>query len=178
MIPIPSIAGLNLYAGVFLAGLAAGGYAVHTWHKAQRADAIDQARTSERALQRSASQSDVRYVDRLHDQVRHAQDNATAFRRALNATNDDLARCRVDAELVRLLDDAGQLPGAAGHPAEPRPGSARAAATPASSSCDVELERCRANYAEVCVPNAIHVRELRAFTRRLIQDYNRATGRE
>jgi hypothetical protein len=172
---IPFIPAPYLYAGLFLAGLAAGGYGVHTWHKAQRVDTIERARTSEQGFQRVARQADVRYIERLHDQAAAAQTNAKAWERAMLETNYQLAQCRVGADAVGLLNAAG-MPGAAADPAQPRPGSATAA--PArDSNAAAELGVCRRNYAEVCVPNAVQLEELRGFTRRLIKDYNDKIGR-
>ena len=173
--PLPSIPAVYLYGAAFVAGLAAGAYGVHTWHKAQAVDAINKARKDERGFQRQANQADVRYVDRLHEQAARAERNAANFRRVLDEKNRELATCRVDAELLRVLDDARSMPGTAGHPAEPRPPAARAEA-PRDGNCARELETCRANYTDVCVPNAVQVIELRAFTRKLIEDYRRATG--
>lgn len=174
---IPGIPAPYIWAGLFLAGVLSGGYAVNTWHKAQRVDAIETARKDERSLQKGANQAGVRYADALLEQQQTADKNAKDFRRVLNEKNRQLADCRVDAELVGVLDDAARMPRAAGDPGEPRPGPAPALPAP-DSTCEAELGTCRRNYAEVCVPNAIHLRDLRGFTRGLIRDYNRAIGRE
>lgn len=174
---IPGIPSPYIWAGLFLAGVLSGGYAVNTWHKAQRVDSIEKARKDERSLQKGANQAGVRYADALFEQGATASKNELNFRRVLDEKNRELATCRVDAELIRVLDAAARMPRPTGDPVESGPGPARAAPAP-DSTADAELDKCRANYAEVCVPNAIHLRELRAFTRDLIRNYNRAIGRD
>lgn len=164
-----------VWAGLFVAGVLSGTYGTHTWYKAQRVDAIEQARKIERSLQRVANQADIRYVDELHAQRERAEANADKFKRALHDKNAELAGCRVDAALLQLLDDAGMSDPSA-DPSEPRSPGARASA-PRDSNCAAELERARDNYANVCAPNAIQLRELQFFTRKLIGDYNCAVGR-
>lgn len=171
MIPAP-----YLYGGLLVVGFLAGGSSMHVWQKAQRVDTIEQARVDEGKLQKGANQAGARYADALFEQQRTAERNENNFKRVLNEKNRDLDSCRVDAELVGLLDDAGRVPAPAGDPAEPGPAAARAAPAP-DSTCAVELSICRANYAETCVPNAIHLREVLDFTRGMIRDYNKAIGR-
>lgn len=168
MIPLP-IPAPYLYAGVFLAGLVAGGYGVQTWHKAQRVDAVDKARTTERAGATLANQAQVRHLERLVELREHAERNAGAFRRALDETNAELRACRVSGAVVRLLDDAGD-PGAAGVPGGAVPARPDVA-PPRDSTADVELETCRRNYAEVCVPNARQLNDLIDWYERLRRRY-------
>ena len=166
-----------LWAITGAAGLALGAYAMHTWQKAQHVDAVERGRAGELQLQKGAGQAAVRYADRLLEQQQTADLTGRKFQEVLRAKNSELDSCRVDAELVGLLDAAGTLPGAAGDPGEPRSGPAPAAPAPDSTAA-AELATCRANYAEVCIPNAIQLLELREFTRGLIRDYNRAVGRD
>ncbi len=174
---IPGIPAPYILAGLFIAGVLSGGYGTHTWYKAQRVDAVETARTDERHLQKGANQASVRHADALLEQEQTAAKNEKDFRRVLNEKNRELANCRVDAELIGVLDDAARMPGAARDPGEPRPGPAAAVPAP-DSTCEAELGICRANYADVCVPNALQLRDLQGFTRGLIRDYNRAIGRE
>lgn len=165
-----------LWACTLAGGLLSGAYGMHTWHKAQAVDAIETARDDERDLQHDANQASARHADALLEQQQTAALNAGKFDKAIHEKNRELAACRVDAAVVELLDAAGELPDAAGDPAEPRPSAARAQAAP-DSTADVELGRCRANYADVCVPNALQLRDLQGFTRDLIRNYNCAIGR-
>jgi hypothetical protein len=155
-------------AGLAL-GLAGGAYGLHTWHKAQRVDQIEEARTDERAGVRTANQADVRHLDRIFEQRRHAENNAAAFRRQLEDTDANLGACRVSVDLLGVLDDAG-LPADPGPAGDAEPAAARAAA---ASTCDVELDKCRVNYAEVCVPNRDQVNGWREFYRRLQLQHNK-----
>ena len=170
MIPIPPK--LYLYGGLFLAGLFSGGYGVHTWYKAQRVEAIEEARQSERELQVLANKADQSYATYMRSHAAHAKSNEAKYRRVLNEANSELADCRVDARLISVLNDAG-VPEA---PADPAGSGSVApdASAPRDSNCAVELDVCRSNYAEVCIPNEIQLRELQKFTRELIRDYNKS----
>lgn len=172
---IPGIPAVYLYLGVAAVSFSAGLYSMHTWHTAQRVEAIEQARKDERSLQKGANQASVRYADALDAQKADAALNEKKWRAALNAKDRALDDCRVDSALVELLDQAG-MPGTAGDPGESRPRAAGAEAPP-DASCIAELSTCRENYADVCRPNALQLRELQEFTRGLIRDYNRAIGR-
>lgn len=172
---LPAIPAPWIWAGLFLAGVLSGGYGTHTWYQAQRVSAIEKARKDERTLQNGANQASVRHADALLEQRLTAEKNESNFRKAINATNRELADCRVSADVVSVLDEAG-VSGLAGDPGESGSGTARAAPAP-DSTCAVELDKCRANYADVCVPNAIQLRDLQGFTRGLIRDYNRQIGR-
>lgn len=162
--PIPAA---YLYAAAFLAGA----YAMHTWHKAQRVDRVEQVRETEFAGAAIGNQAQVRHLERLVDLRQHAEANAGRFRRALDETDAALRSCRVSGALVRLLDDAGD-PAPAGVPG--RAVQPPADAAPArDSTADVELATCRRNYAEVCAPNARQLRDLIDWYEELRGKYNR-----
>lgn len=170
MIPLPFPAPY-LYLAVFVAGLAGGGYGVHTWYKAQRVEAIQDARVTERDGARLGNQADVRYLDRMLEQRAHAETNATAYERALNEANLELAYCRVDVRTLGVLNAAGaaEPAGAAGSAG---PGAAPAEAA-RDSTAAAELDVCRANYAEVCVPNAEQLRRLQRWYLDLRERFNK-----
>lgn len=151
------------------------GWTVKTWKVAKDQLVAERAsRVIERGLQKSANQAEVRYADRLLSQEETAQKNAALWTKALQLSQQRLADCRVDAELVGLLNDA-TVPAPAGPAAQPGP-RAEAAVQAQESNCAAELGTCRRNYVEVCVPNAVQLQELQSFYKKLQQDYNRAAN--
>lgn len=166
---IPGIPNPSVLAGVFLAGLVAGGYGVHTWYKAQRVDALQEARALERGGVRVANQSDVRYIDRIHEQREAANARAGKFQTAFNLAADGLRACRVSPELLGLLNDTGAKP-APGPAAEPRPA---APAAQAGTDCAAVVETYRWNIDNVIEPNRIQLEELQRFYRDVQRKFNR-----
>lgn len=167
MIPIPGTA--YLLAGAFLGGLAAGGYGVHTWYKAQRTDAILEARKVERAGVRVAVQADVRYIDRLHANTEAANAKADKFKKAFDLAANSLRRCAVSPDLLRLLNDTGEKP-VAGSARKPEPAAEK---TQAGSDCAEVLATYKWNIDNVIVPNAIQIEELQRFYLDVQRKFNR-----
>ncbi len=168
VIPMP-----YLCAGVFLIGLSVGGYGVHTWYQADRVKAIEQARRTETVLQQGATVADTGYLKKLTQQLDKSQRNADRWR-ALYEENKELANCVVGPAAIGVLNDAGM----SGAPASAaRAGPAAAETETSRSNCAAELDVCRRNYTDVCVPNEVQLGDLQRFTRKLIADYNKATGK-
>ena len=167
MITIPGTAYLLL--GAFVGGLASGGYGVHTWYKAKRVEAIQEARTLERAGVRVGHQADIRYIDRLHANTEKANARADKFQAVFKIAADGLQRCAVAPDLLRLLNEPGEKP-AAGTAAK---AGATAPAPEAGSNCAAVVETYRWNQDNVIEPNRIHVEELQRFYRDLQKKFNR-----
>ena len=167
MIPIPGTPWLLL--GAFVGGLAGGGYGVHTWYKAQRVEAIQEARTLEREGVRTAVQADVRYIDRLHANTEKANARAEKFQAAFALATDSLQRCAVSSDLLRLLNESGEkpAPGPTGK-LEPAP-----PAVEAGSDCAAVIDTYRWNQDNVIEPNRIHVEELQRFYRDVQKRFNK-----
>lgn len=159
-----------LLLGAFLGGLGAGGYGVHTWYQAKRVNALEAARTVERAGVRTAHQADIRYIDRLHEQKGIADARADKFQKAFNMAADSLRRCAVSPELVRLLNESREKP-VAGVAAKPE--SAPSDAQAGSSDCAAVVETYQWNIDNVVVPNQIQIQELQRFYWELRQRFNR-----
>lgn len=140
-----------------------------------RLAALEEARATERAGVAIAGQADVRYIDRLHEQAGAANARAAAFQSALEANREQLARCRVNSDLLGLLN-AGTAEPAAGPAGEPGPAAAPAeAGAPApgaGTSCEAVIETYRWNIDNVIVPNAIQLMELQRFYRDLRKRFN------
>ena len=167
MIPIPGTPSLLL--GAFLGGLAAGGYGVHTWYKAQRVEAIQEARKVEREGVRTANQADVRYIDRLHQNTEKANARATQFQAAFRTAADGLRHCNVSPDLLRLLNESREKP-AAGSAAKPKPAPETAQA---GSNCAAVVETYEWNIDNVIEPNRIQAEELQRFYRDVQKKFNR-----
>jgi len=167
MIPIPGTPYLLL--GAFLSGLAAGSYGVHTWYKAQRVEAIQEARNTEREGVRAANQADVRYIDRIFAQREAANANADKFKAAFTVAADSLRRCAVSPDLLRLLNESRESP-APGLAAKPEPAAPETQA--GSSDCAAVVETYRWNIDNVIVPNAIQIEELQRFYRDVQRRFN------
>lgn len=176
MIPIPP--SLYVTAAAFVAGLASGGYGVHTWYKAQRVEALQQARTLERDGVRIANQADVRYIDRIFQQREAAHARATRFETAFRQAADGLRACRVGPDLLGLLNDTGEKP-PAGPAAQPKPAATAAQTDPKGASgaggtdCAAVVETYRWNIDNVIVPNQLQIEELQRFYRDLQRKFNR-----
>lgn len=167
MISIPSTA--YLLAGTFLAGTASGGYAVHTWYKAQKVEKLQEARQLERGGVRTANQSDVRYIDRLHENTEKANARASQWQTSFNLAADSLRKCSVSPDIVRLLNSVG-----AGVVAGPASGAKPAAKeTETNSNCAVVLETYKWNIENVVRPNEIQIEELQKFYREIQQKFNK-----
>lgn len=158
-----------LLLGAFVGGLASGGYGVHTWYKAQRVEAIQEARKTEREGVKTANQADVRYIDRLHTNTEIANARAEKFQAAFKTAANSLRRCAVSPELVRLLNDTGEKP-ATGPAAKPKPAAPDAEA---GSNCAAVVETYRWNQDNVIEPNRIQVEELQRFYRDVQKKFNR-----
>lgn len=148
-----------LCAYTFAAGLTAGGYGVHTWYKAQRVDAIESARTTERAGVSKANQADVRYVDRIMEQRDKANANAAKWEKAFNTAADSLRHCAVGPDLLRLFNDGRSAP-TAGTPGAPGPAAVEAEA---GSNCAAVIATEQWNKENVVIPNSIQIEELQRF---------------
>ncbi len=61
--------------------------------------------------------------------------------------------CTVPIDVVRLLDTATHMPKDAGS-------SFRTESPTKTVTCSAELDLCKRNYAEVCVPNALQLEEI------------------
>lgn len=148
-----------LMAYAFTGGVAAGGYGVHTWYKAQRVDAIEKARETERLGVRKANQADVRYIDRIMEQREHANAKAAEFQRAFTIAADSLRRCAVSPDLLGLLNDGRSAP-ATGTAGKPGPAAVE---VKAGSNCAAVIETEQWNKDNVTRPNEIHIEELQRF---------------
>ncbi len=168
MLPLPGTPYLLL--GAFLGGLAAGSYGVHTWYQAQRVDALNEARKVERAGVKAASQADIRYIDRLHEQRRVADERAAKFQAAFNLAADSLRRCAVSPDVLRLLNEPREKP-VAGLATESQPAAASTQA--GSSDCAAVVETYQWNIDNVIEPNRIQIQELQRFYWELRQRFNR-----
>jgi len=98
------------------------------------------ARDIEGELQRMNNRATSAYIASLQAQLEKA--------RALPKITLP-ADCPVPAGVGRVLNDAQRLPDDAGTRS-----AARAAGPAVDSACAAELDICKRNYAEVCVPNA------------------------
>jgi hypothetical protein len=142
---------LWLAAVLWTAAVALAGY----WKgaKDERADelrdqikAVEQARQTETDLRRMQDRATLRYLDRMHAQQEKAHGLPPII------LTDD---CTVPAAAGRLLNDAQRMPDDAGT----GPGTS-AAAEAVDSTCSAELDICKRNYSEVCIPNALALSEL------------------
>tara|TARA_R110001599_G_scaffold171353_1_gene362449 strand:+ start:463944 stop:464438 length:495 start_codon:yes stop_codon:yes gene_type:complete len=129
--------------GIFYAGMR---FNESKWLKKQ-ADAVNQARATESDLQDKANQWTSDYINRLQNQLKAAH--------ALPKVTLD-HDCPVPAAVGGLLNDAQRMPEDAGTGS-----SSRSASETVDSTCAAELEIAKRNYAEVCIPNAQHLTELR-----------------
>lgn len=155
--------------GAFVGGLISGGYGVHTWYKAQRVEAIQEARKLEREGVKTATQADIRYIDRLHENTEKANARAKLFQAAFTTAADSLRGCAVAPDLLRLLNETGEKP-AAGPAAKPGAASANAEA---GSNCAAVIETYEWNKNNVILPNAIQIEELQKFYRDVQRKFNR-----
>lgn len=148
-----------LCAYAFAAGAAASAYGSHVWHKAQRVDAIEKARETERLGVRQAHQADVRYVDRIMEQRDKANAKAAEFKKSFLLASDTLRTCLVNPTLLGLLND-GRGGAVTGMPAEPMRGAPK---VEAGSNCAAVIETEQWNKENVVIPNAIQLEELQRF---------------
>jgi hypothetical protein len=169
---IPFLPTPYLAAAAFAGGLLAGGYGVHTWYKAQRVEALQEARTLERDGVRLANQSDVRYIDRIHEQREAAHARAERFETAFQLAADGLRACRVGPDLLGLLNDTGAKP-ASGPAAEPRPAAPAAQAGAVGSDCAAVVETYRWNIDNVVIPNQLQIESLQEFYRDIQRQFNK-----
>lgn len=148
-----------LCAYAFAGGLTSGAYGVHTWYKAQRVDAIESARETEREGVHVANEADARYIQRLEDQRDKANAKAAKFQQAFNTAANSLRRCAVSPDLLRLLNDGRSAP-TAGTPGAPGPAAVEAKA---GSDCAAVIETEQWNKENVVTPNSIQIEELQRF---------------
>jgi hypothetical protein len=115
-------------------------------HAKEQAKAVQAARETEQDIRRMQDRATVRYLDRMLEQ----QEKARALPHITLP-----ADCPVPADAGRVLNDAQGMPSDAGN------GSSAGAARPeVDSTCSVELDIAKRNYAEVCIPNAEQLTEL------------------
>ncbi|HYD79854.1 MAG TPA: hypothetical protein VEC06_08595 [Paucimonas sp.] len=120
--------------------------------------AIAKVRDDELELQRLNNRWTGAYVGRMTKQQEKARALPT-----ISIAHD----CAVPAAAGSVLNDAQRLPDDAG------PGSgARPAGQAIDSTCTAELNICKRNYAEVCVPNAEQLTELQQRWRVMQQRIN------
>lgn len=115
-------------------------------HTANQLKAERQARETEQEITRINNRATADYVVR----VRKQQERADALPPII-LTED----CRVPAAVGRVLNDAQRLPDDAGTES----GTGGTAQT-VDSTCAAELDICKRNYAESCVPNAEQLTEV------------------
>ncbi len=161
-----------LYLVVFLAGLSAGGYGVHTWYKAQMVDAVQAARTVERAGVQAANQADLEYIARLEKEKEAANAKAAKWKTAFDQAANGLRRCAVGPELLGMLNQDRSEP-APRPAAQPEPAPAQAQA---GSDCAAVIDTYHWNIENVVEPNRIQIEEMQRFYRELQQEFNRRRG--
>lgn len=148
------------------------GWVVNGWrHEAARTKAVVQAGWTGQHLQGAANQSSMNYQDRLREDHDHQIKRARIFAMAMAQAREELAGCRVDATLLRVLNDSARAT-SAGVSGGSVPTPAPAEADPGgSSNCAAVIETYRWNAENVVRPNEVQLEELTAFYKRVRSEY-------
>lgn len=155
--------------GVFCLSLVALGWVLHGWKDAKDRLAEEQAaREEERELVELGASAEQKQIEDLRKQKEQSDANAEKWRLAVEKSKHELAACSINADILRVLNDAQREAAAvSSSPVQPSSG-----ADSARSNCEAELGICRRNYVEVCRPNAEQLNNLSDFYRNLEKKVN------
>jgi len=158
---------------LLLIATAVGGYVYgRASVKAEKASAVVAAQQEAYRLSNRAASV---YLARLDEQEKRADGLAEELRQALGKSAD----CPVSVRVVRVLDRAASSPRDPPRveqppaPVVPAQRDEQAAPAEPDSTVGAELETCRRNYVEVCIPNALQLEALQAWYEDLRKQRNR-----
>lgn len=160
---------LYVMAASLAVGVASGAYGAHTWYKARMVEAVEDARTAERAAVSAANKSDKVFIDRINAQWEAANARAEKFEKAFTIAANSLRKCSVSPDLLRVLNDLRDKD-AAGVAAKSLPAPKEAEA---GSDCAEVIATYRWNIENVIEPNRIQVEELQNFYNRQREIFNK-----
>jgi hypothetical protein len=165
---------IAIFVLLLVATAAAGYIAGRASAKAENLNAVVVAQTEEHRLSNRAA---VGYLTRLEEQERVTD----GLREELQAALGKSAECPVSVRVVRVLDRATSSPRDPPRVEQPSPPPVPPRETrpepepepEPSSTAGAELEICRKNYVEVCVPNALQLQALQEWYEELRKQRNR-----